>query len=83
MKIVGIKHQTGEYLGNNYDNYRLFVTDPTRVDTKEFGVCPSFVKVKASLMHEIVAPDNVASLIGKDVNFFYDAYQNVVKIDLM
>ena len=83
MKIVGVRHQVGEFNGNNYDNYRLYIVDESKNDDKSFGICPSYAKVKASVLHEVCAPDKISKLVNRDVNLFYDAYKNVVKMEVL
>lgn len=85
MKIVGVKHQTGEFNNKPYDNYRIYYVDETKQDNDgmTFGICPTYAKVRASVLHEVCAPDKVNKLIQREVNFFYDAYKNVVKMEVL
>lgn len=84
MKVVGIRHQVGEFQGNHYDNYGLYCVDEQKIDPKmQFGTCPSYTKVKSSVLHQVVAPDKVEKLIGRELMFYFDAYKNVVKVEVL
>ena len=80
MIVKGIKHSTGEYNGNKYDNYILYVINPD--DKYAIGMCPELVKVKSSLISEVINPDNIEHLIDSDINFYYDRYGKVVQLSV-
>lgn len=80
MIVKGIKHSTGEYNGNKYDNYILYVINQD--DNNTIGLCPEIVKVKSSLISEVINPLNIDSLIDRDINFYYDRYGKVVQISV-
>lgn len=84
MKVVGVRHQTGIYNKMSFDNYYIYgVGDQNDNDDVQFyGSCPQCVKVKASVLHQVCAPDKVAKLIDRNVNFFYDSYKNVVVVNV-
>lgn len=82
MKVVGVRHQTGIYEKKPYDNYYIYgvgVQNDSE-DSQYYGVCPQMVKIKASILHEVVAPDKVMKLIDREVNFFYDSFKNVAMV---
>ena len=89
-KVIGIRHQTGSFEGHPYDNYTLFVNDPDyqNANVQVYGNAPILikksygVKVKAGILHQVVAPDKIEKLIGRSVDFFYDARDNVSKVEV-
>lgn len=81
MKVVGVRHVTGVYEGNNYDNFMLFVTG-SGDDKNEYGICPVVHKVRSKVFYQFVAPEKIKNLLNKDVEIYYDAYKNVVKIEI-
>lgn len=85
MKVVGVKHMTGSFNDRAYDNYYIYcVADQTDNDTSQFyGVCPQCVKVKASLLHTVVAPDKIQKLLDREVEFLYDSYKNVALVNVI
>ena len=82
MKVIGIARQQGEYEGRRYDNFLLYCsTDPSNGTTYIGGYCPNMkVKVKSNIMSDCVNLDQVANLVGHDVDFYYDSYKNVCKV---
>lgn len=82
MQVVGLEHKDGTFEGNAYDNYYLYVIDNAKKDSKALGLCPQKIKVKASVLHQFIAPDQVGELIRSkaEIDFFYDAYKNVAKV---
>lgn len=83
MRIVGVQHMVGEYEGKPFDNYRIYTVDQDRQNQETYGVCPMYTKVKASVLHQVVAPDKINKLIDKNVMFYFDAYKNVVKVEFI
>lgn len=89
--VFGIRHQTGNYEGRAFDNYTLFVNDPARQNenVQNYGTTPVLVKksygvkVKAAVLHQVVAPDKIEKLIGRSVEFYYDAHDNVSKVEVL
>lgn len=79
-KVVGVRHATGTFEGNNYDNFILYVTDSAN-DQNSYGICPQAVKVKAKVFYQFVAPDKIKNVLNKDLEIYYDAYKNVCKLD--
>lgn len=84
MKVVGVQHQIGTFNNLPYDNYRIYTIDESRQDPNMvFGVCPMVTKVKASVLHQVVASDKIQKLIDRNVMFYFDAYKNVVKVEVL
>lgn len=81
MKVIGIKHFTGSIDGHEFDVYHLFC-NPDNVFIGEgnaiYGNCPELVKVKATVLHQVVSPEKVEKLIGKDLTVFYGADRKTV-----
>lgn len=83
MKIVGVKHMTGEFDGKSFDNYYLYGTDDNTNDKIQiYGICPNCIKVKASILHQVVAADKIEKLIGRSVECYYDSYKNVALVNV-
>lgn len=83
MKIVGVKHMTGEYDNRPFDNYYLYGIDENTNDKIQiYGTCPNCIKVKASVLHQVVAADKIEKLIGRSVECFYDSYKNVALVNV-
>ena len=81
MKVLGIKRLTGTYENRPYDNYYLFCSRYSNQEGIICGACPDeTVKVKADVLHECVAEENVKSLLGLDIDVYLNSYKNVVKV---
>ena len=80
VKVVGAELKEGEYQGNAYKNYFLYVVDSVKKQTEIFGVCPQVIKVKGKFVTD--NDINVKSLNQKVCEFFYDRYGNITKIDI-
>lgn len=81
VKVVGAELREGDFNGNHYKNYLFHVVPEQSNENVIFGVCPTSVKVKAKW-----AEDNdisIKSLNQQTVEFFYDSYGNVAKIDVV
>lgn len=83
MKTVGIKHSTGVYEGNHYDNF-IFQTEKPFEDGKGIGSEVKSYKVKRSVLNESfgkeVTDRDISSLIGQEVQFFFNEYQAVTLV---
>lgn len=79
LKVVGIKNQVGEYNGNPYKNYVLYVVDGDNMQNTIAGLCPNTIKVKQSFFEPNY---DVKSLYQKDIDVYYDSYGKVAKIDI-
>lgn len=82
MKVVGIRHVQGVYEGNNYDNFILYVTQPSEDDKNVYGTCPVTHKIRSKVFYQFVAPENIKKLLNREVEIYYDAYKNVVKLEI-
>lgn len=88
MKVIGIKHQVGTFEDKktnkkyDFDNYYLYLDDElaNNETSQYYGVCPQVVKVKASILHQVVSPDKMEKLLNRDVDFLYDVYRNVALV---
>lgn len=79
LKVVGIKNQVGEYNGNPYKNYVLYVVDGENMTSTIAGLCPNTIKVKQSFFK----PDfDVKSLYQKDIEVYYDSFGKVAKLEV-
>lgn len=84
MKVVGIKHFVGVLEnGREYDTYHLFCTpdNPYIPDgCAMYGECPELTKVKAEILHQVVSPDKVSKLIGREISVLYAADKKTVAL---
>ena len=81
VKIIGAELKEGDYQGNKYSNYVLYTVSPEKRNSELFGVCPSSVKVRSKWVNDNDV--NIKTLNGKIVEFYYDAYGHVAKIDVI
>lgn len=79
MKVIGLKRVTGTFNDKPYDNYNIYCL-PDYNDGVVFGYTPNCIKVKATVLHECVMPENIKSLENQNIDFYYDAYRNVTKV---
>lgn len=82
LVVTGLKRSQGTFSGNNYDNYYVYCMDSEGKDVL-FGICSQPYKVKAEVLHQLVKPDQVKALEGKKVNFLYDTYKNVARVEIV
>ena len=88
MKVIGAKVSTGEYKGNNYCNVMIYGTYPIK-DGEGVGVAVTSEKVKHSVLCEILGEKAITQaviqkrLIGKNLGFAYNKYQQVTYITEM
>jgi len=80
MTVIGIARKSGEYQGQNYDNFLFHCAYPA--DNKDsVGQITEIVKVKrnkiAECFGQMVTDDTVYGLVGEDLSFGYDKYQHV------
>ena len=78
-KILGIKHSTGEYQGNAYDNYNFFVGSE---DINTVGTYVETVKVKSTVLKELIDLKELPGLVGQDVTFNYNKFGQVTEVIL-
>lgn len=79
VRIVGAEVREGDYNGNHYKNYIVYYVPSVKKDSELFGVCPQSVKIKAKWFDDNQI--NIRDLDKKSVEFFYDNYGNVAKIE--
>ena len=73
-KILGIKHSTGEYQGNAYDNYNFFVGSE---DINTVGTYVETVKVKSTVLKDLIDLKELPGLVGQNANFNYNKFGQV------
>lgn len=86
MKVIGVQHVIGDYEGKAFDNYNLYVSKniPDNQKAMVFGTVPAtinvngkvkgYIKVKASVLHEVCAADKIEKLIGREIEPSFDIY---------
>ena len=79
VKVVGCELKEGDFNGNHYKNYLLYVVDSIKRDSEMFGVCPRTVKIKAKWVEDNDV--KLKEMFQKIVEIYYDSYGNVAKID--
>lgn len=79
VKVVGGELREGDFNGNHYKNYVLYVVSPVKKDNELFGVCPQAIKIKSKFVEENKI--NLKDYYQGIVEFYYDAYGNVSKIE--
>ena len=85
-KVIGVRHAKGEFNGNSYDNYIVYIAwEGVSEDLN--GLCPSdTVKVKAKDLEGFLSNLGIKSLsdlIGEYVQeVFYNQYRQAVSIVL-
>lgn len=79
VKVVGCKLNEGEYNGNYYKNYLLYVVPAVKGENELFGVCPQTIKVRSKFVEEYDI--NLKSYFQKEIEVYYDSYGNVAKIE--
>lgn len=79
VRIVGAELKEGDYNGNHYRNYIIYYVPSVKSDSEIFGVCPQSVKIKANFFDSNGI--NIRDLDKKSVEFLYDRFGNVAKIE--
>ena len=84
--VIGIAIKKGEYNGQPYHNVVFHCAYPAEL-RESVGQLTEIVKVKHSRLAECfgqqITDDDVFSLVGKDLAFGYDKYQNVNQIRII
>lgn len=85
-KVIGVRHAKGEFNGNSYDNYIVYIAWEGETEDLS-GLCPSdTVKVKAKELDNFLSNLGIPSLtdlIGLYVEeVFYNQYRQAVSIVL-
>ena len=78
-KIIGIKHTTGEYQGQKYDNYNFYVGSE---DINTVGTYVETVKVKSTVLKDLIDLKDIPGLVGQDVTFNYNKFGQVTEVIL-
>ena len=78
-KVIGIKHSTGEYQGNAYDNFNFFVGSE---DINTVGTYVEVVKVKSTVLKESIGDISISDLIGQNVSFYYNKFGQVTEVNI-
>lgn len=78
-KVLGIKHSTGEYQGNTYDNYNFFVGSE---DINTVGTYVETVKVKSTVLKESIDLKELPGLVGLNLTFNYNKFGQVTEVIL-
>jgi hypothetical protein len=83
MKVIGVEIKSGEYQGRQYCNAVIHGTYPVK---NGVGVATAFEKVKYAKLCEILGVERVDEpvikerIMGKNLEFAYDRWQNVAYI---
>jgi len=83
MNVIGIARKSGEYQGQQYDNFLFHCVYPADLKNS-VGKMTEVVKVKNSKLPEcfgqFITEDDVFALVGEELAFGYDKYQHVNQI---
>lgn len=82
MLITGCDHSTGEYQGIKYDNYILY----SPLDGTVFGSKTKSIKIRKKLLDDWLVEshiDDIKYIQNMDLEFYYDQYGRVNKIEEM
>lgn len=74
LKVIGIKHSTGEFNGLKFDNFNLHCVRLASDEKDEQGEITEVVKVKSSLFMEA----NIN--IGDDIEVYYDRFGRIISL---
>jgi len=83
MSVIGIARKSGEYEGQQYDNFVFHCAYPTELKNS-VGQLTEVVKVRRSKIPECFGRDtsdnDVYALVGEDLAFGYDKYGHANQI---
>lgn len=86
MKIIGIEDKIGEYEGSPYHNVNIHTAIEFNNDISK-GFNTKKVKVKYDVLtnsfKKAFTTAEILNLVGKDVDFSYDEFKNVKKIEIL
>ena len=87
-KVIGVTEHVGEYKDKPYHFFRLHTTTLISDATLGTGFTADQNKVKLSMIDECLGKtcadgNDLAALIGKEVSFGYDKYQNINQIRVL
>ena len=85
LKLVGVQRKFGEYEGKNYDNVMLHCTQDCPTTPTIAGDTVEVIKIKAVRIRDVfdglISTDtDWRSLIGAELEVFYDRYGSAQKI---
>lgn len=80
LKVIGVKKQEGEYNGNPYKNYVIYVVDSDNQTNTVVGLCPSTIKVKQEFLNNIC---DAKDLYQKEIEVYYNSYGHVAKFEIL
>lgn len=79
LKVVGCELKEGDFNGNHFKYYNLYVVSSEKSESTLFGVCPHAVKLRSKFIEE--NDIKLKDFYQQNVEIYYDAYKNVVKIE--
>jgi hypothetical protein len=86
MVIIGVEEKQGVYEGNAYHNAVFHGTVPIEHENG-VGLKPKSVKVKFGVLSQnfgkALTTKEILSFVGKQLNFFYDEYKNVIVVQVV
>lgn len=86
MKIIGIEEKIGEFDNRPYHNVNFHCAEEFN-NEKSNGLRVSTTKVKYDTLTEsfdkALTTAEILSLVGQDVDFYYDKYKNVTIVNVI
>lgn len=86
MKIIGIEETSGEFDNRLYHNVNFHCAEEFKTE-KSKGLRVSTTKVKYNALTESFDKElttaEILSLVGQDVDFYYDKYKNVTIVNVI
>lgn len=81
FKVIGIEKKSGTYEGHPYENIVLHVvsSDPANIAGEKTRV----FKFKARQQDEILHGVSLNSLLGKTINVYFNAFQQIVSVNVV
>lgn len=86
MKIIGIEEKIGEFDNKPYHNVNFHCAEEFN-NERSNGLRVSTTKVKYDALTEsfdrTLTTSEILSLVGQDVDFYYDKYKNVSIVNII
>lgn len=86
MKIIGIEEKIGEFDNRPYHNVNFHCAEELN-DENSKGLKVSIAKVKYDALtnsfDKALTTAEIKSLVGQDVEFYYDKYKNVTIVNVI
>lgn len=86
MKIIGIEEKIGEFDNKSYHNVNFHCAEEFN-NERSNGLRVSTTKVKYDALTEsfdrTLTTSEILSLVGQDVDFYYDKYKNVSIVNII